>query len=98
MNLDACRCTKWSPFALLDFTGADSHTWVMTTTQVKQQIDAMSEEDRFFAAAYLQHLANRDNPEHIAQLTEANKRMDAGHKVAFEELVAMHEALLAEGK
>jgi hypothetical protein len=30
----------------------------MTTMQVKQQIDAMSDEDRFLAAAYLEHLSN----------------------------------------
>jgi hypothetical protein len=29
----------------------------MTTMQVKEQIDAMSDEDRFLAAAYLEHLA-----------------------------------------
>jgi hypothetical protein len=30
----------------------------MTTMQVKQQIDAMSDEDHFLAAAYLEHLSN----------------------------------------
>jgi hypothetical protein len=44
------------------------HTRIITTTTIREQIDAMSDEDRFFAAAYFQHLANEQDEERQTRL------------------------------
>lgn len=69
----------------------------MTTLEVKEQIDAMSDEDRFFAAAYLDHLASEKDDVHRRVLTERMDRMDAGKKVSLEQLERLHLALENEG-
>jgi hypothetical protein len=69
----------------------------MTMTEVKHQIDAMRSEDRFFVAAYLQHLANERDGSRKAMLTARMKRMDDGHKVSFEQMLEVHEQLGAKG-
>ena len=69
----------------------------MTATEVKQQIDAMNDEDRFFAAAYLQHLANEQDDERRAMLTGRMNRMDEGRKVSFETLLGLHAELESKG-
>ena len=57
----------------------------------------MTEEERFFAAAYLQHRAQAGDPAYQALLSERMKRMDAGQKVTLEKALHIHEALEAEG-
>ena len=57
----------------------------------------MSDEERFFAAAYLQHRAQANDPVYQALLSERMKRMDAGQKVTLEQAQRIHEALEAEG-
>ncbi len=69
----------------------------MTTQQVKQQIDAMTDDDRFFATAYLDHLASEKDSSYQAELTERMNRMDAGKKVSLEQLERLHHALEHEG-
>ncbi|OYW73357.1 MAG: hypothetical protein B7Z37_21810 [Verrucomicrobia bacterium 12-59-8] len=69
----------------------------MTTMQVKEQIDAMSDEDRFLAAAYLEHLSNEKDAAYRLNLSERMQRMDSGKKVSFEQLDRLHQALEREG-
>ncbi len=69
----------------------------MTTMQVKQQIDAMSDEDRFLAAAYLEHLSNAKDAAYRLNLSERMQRMDSGQKVSLEQLERLHHALEREG-
>jgi hypothetical protein len=52
----------------------------MTPTEIKQLIDAMSDEDRFLAAAYLERLANTKDEVHRMTLAKRMLRMDAGRK------------------
>jgi hypothetical protein len=52
----------------------------MTPTEIKQLIDAMSDEDRFLAAAYLEHLANTKDEVHRMTLAKRMLRMDTGRK------------------
>ena len=59
----------------------------MTTTHIREQIDAMSDEDRFFASAYLQHLSNEADPQHKVALSARMTRMDEGHKFTLDQLV-----------
>ena len=58
----------------------------------------MTEDEQFYVAAFLQHLVDERDPNHAAAMTAANRRMDAGQKVTFEELVERHEALERQGK
>ena len=57
----------------------------------------MTEEERFFAAAYLQHRSQEHDPAYQALLSERMKRMDAGQKVTLEQVQRIHQALEAEG-
>jgi hypothetical protein len=57
----------------------------------------MTEDERFFAAAYLQHLAQENDPAYLTTLSERLKRMDEGHKVTLEQVQRIHNVLEAEG-
>lgn len=57
----------------------------------------MTEEERFFAVAYLHHLAHERDPAYQALLTERMRRMDAGQKVTLEQALRIHQALEVEG-
>lgn len=70
----------------------------MSVAQVTQEIAQMTEDEQFHVAAFLQHLVDERDPSHAAEMTAADRRMDAGQKVSFEELVQRHEALEHEGK
>ena len=69
----------------------------MSITEIKASIDRMTDVERFFAAAYLQHRAQADDPAYQALLSERMKRMDAGQKVTLEKTQRIHEALEADG-
>ncbi|MFM2178104.1 MAG: hypothetical protein RL015_2202 [Verrucomicrobiota bacterium] len=69
----------------------------MTTTTIREQIDAMSDEDRFFAAAYLQHLANEQDEERQTRLESRMNRMDSGKKFTLDQLVDVHQKLESQG-
>ena len=57
----------------------------------------MTDEERFFAAAYLQHRAQENDPAYQVMLVERKKRMDAGHKVTLEQVQRIHNVLESEG-
>lgn len=69
----------------------------MSMVEVRTQIDRMTDEERWFAAAYLQHLLLAEDPEHQRRLSEAMARMDAGRKFTLEQAERIHAALEAEG-
>ena len=69
----------------------------MSITEIKASIDRMTDEERFFAAACLQHRAQATDPGHPAVLSERMKRMDEGQKVTLEQARRIHEALAGEG-
>ncbi len=69
----------------------------MSLTEIKSQIDAMSDEDRFLAAAYLQHLANSRDDVYLGELAARGDRIEAGKKFTLEQAVRMHESLEREG-
>lgn len=58
----------------------------------------MTEDEQFYIAAFLQHLVDERDPNHAAAMSAANRRIDEGQKVSFEELVERHEALERQGK
>ena len=69
----------------------------MSIAEIKDSIDRMTDEERFFAAAYLQNRAQASDPAYQSLLSERMKRMDAGHKVTLEQAQHIHDALEAEG-
>jgi len=69
----------------------------VSIAEIKASIDRMTEEERFFAAAYLQHRAQACDPAYQALLSERMQRMDAGQKVTLEKAQRIHDALEAEG-
>ena len=69
----------------------------VSTLDIKSNIDQMTEDERFFAAAYLQHLAQENDPAYKMALAERIKRMDAGHKVTLEQAQRIHDVLEAKG-
>ena len=69
----------------------------MTTAEIKASIDKLTDEERFFAAAYLQHRAQENDPAHQRLLAERMNRMDAGKKVTLEQVQRVHQTLESEG-
>lgn len=65
----------------------------MSTVEIKSSINQMTEEARFFAAAYLQHLAQERNPAYQAVLAERVNRTASGAKVSLEQARQAHTAL-----
>jgi len=57
----------------------------------------MTDEERFIAAAYLQHRAQERDSNYQILLAERMKRMDSGQKVTLEQAQRIHAALEAEG-
>jgi hypothetical protein len=69
----------------------------MSNSEIKANIDRMTDDERFFAAAYLHHRSQERDPAYQATLTERMNRMDAGKKVTLEQAERIHQALEAEG-
>ena len=69
----------------------------MSTSEIKDSIDRMTDEERFFAAAYLHHRAQEREPAYQALLSGRMKRMDDGQKVTLEQAKRIHQALETEG-
>jgi hypothetical protein len=69
----------------------------VSIAEIKDSIDRMTDEERFFAAAYLQHRAQANDPAYQALLADRMKHMDAGQKVTLEQAQRIHDALEAEG-
>jgi hypothetical protein len=65
----------------------------MSTAEIKSGIDRMSDEERFFTAAYLHHLAQNGDAAYQAMLADRLKQMDAGKKVTREQLLRVQQAL-----
>jgi hypothetical protein len=52
----------------------------MSVAEIKQQVEALSPEEKRELSAFLKHLARRDDPEHQAELTRIMQEMDRGIK------------------
>lgn len=68
----------------------------MSIAEIKASIDRMTDAERFFAAEYLQHRAQANDPAYQALLSDRMKRRDAGQKVTLEQAQRIHDALEAE--
>jgi hypothetical protein len=68
----------------------------VSTAEIKASIDRMSDDERFFAAAYLHHLARASDPGWQLSIKERMDRMNAGQKVSFEQVERVHGTLESE--
>ncbi len=68
----------------------------MSHQELKATVDALSEDDRLWLAAYLMHVERRDSPEHKADLARLNREIDEGHYYTLEQFEKVHAALKAE--
>ena len=69
----------------------------MTVQELKQGIEASAPEDRLFLAAYLKHLAQKDDPAYRAELARRRDEMGGGKRFSLEQVKRVHENLEAEG-
>ena len=58
----------------------------MTFEELKEPVEQLSPGERFKLAAYLQHLADKDDVDHLRSLDEACDRVEAGDKIPLQEL------------
>ena len=70
----------------------------MSLAEIKSSIDQMSDEERFYAAAYLQHLAQERDPSYQATLAERVDRMTTGVKVSLDQARQAHADLEGQGR
>ncbi len=68
----------------------------MSVLEIKQELEATSEEERLFLLAYLKHLTRRNDPGYRRHLANRAQEMDA-NRVSLEQIKRVHQALEAEG-
>lgn len=59
----------------------------MTMPELKNEIAALSEDERYEVQAFLLHLARVNDPEHRRRLAEEIDRMDQGDKVSLDQFI-----------
>jgi hypothetical protein len=69
----------------------------VNTAEIKQTIEAMSEEERFFATSYLRVLIHRDDQEYRRMIGERMDRIAQGAKFTLDQALKIHKTLEAEG-
>jgi len=69
----------------------------MTVAEIKSGIEQSSSEERAYLAAFLTHLARKDDPAYQAELTRLNDEIDRGKRLSFAQAKQLHETLKAEG-
>lgn len=69
----------------------------MSVAEIKATIDAMTDEERFLAAAYLQHQANERDAVYGGVPNARMEDMDQGKKLVWEDALHMHEMTEQKG-
>jgi hypothetical protein len=69
----------------------------MTVAEIKSGIEQSSPEERAYLAAFLKHLARKDDPAYQSELTRLNQEIDSGKKISLAQAKQLHETLKAEG-
>ncbi len=69
----------------------------MTVKEIKRGIEQSSPEERAYLAAFLTHLARKDDPAYQSELTRLNQEIDRGKKFSLAQAERLHETLKAEG-
>lgn len=70
----------------------------MSFAEIRDEVAKLSRAERLDLAAYLVVLSQHDDPEYLAGLDRRMERMDRSDVVTAEELQAVHQRLIAEGR
>ena len=70
----------------------------MSLNEIKAELKTMNRAERVTLAEYLEILNRLDDPKVRVEVSDAMQRMDAGRKVTEQEILAVHQQLLAEGR
>lgn len=69
----------------------------MSLQELKAGIEQSTPEERLFLAAYLKHLARKDDPAYRADLAQRIDEMKAGKRFSLDQVKRVHQSLEAEG-
>jgi hypothetical protein len=69
----------------------------MTVAEIKSGIEQSSSEERAYLAAFLKHLARKDDPAYQSELMRLNQEIDNGKKISLAQAKQLHETLKADG-
>ena len=69
----------------------------MTTEQLKQTIDGLTDEERIFAAAYLKAQSLVKNPAWVGEIQRRKSEMDQGHNLSADSVKELHQGLTERG-
>jgi hypothetical protein len=69
----------------------------MTVAEIKNGIEQSSPEERAYLAAFIKHLARKDDPAYQTELARLNDEIDRGGKFSLAQTKRLHETLKAEG-
>ena len=70
----------------------------MSTTELKETADRLSLEERAWMRRYLALLDRINTPEFVAEVTQRNRAMADGDALSREQVIALHEKLVSEGR
>jgi len=70
----------------------------MSMAEIKEQVIALTAEERLEIAGLIAHLNHEDDPAYHAELDARLARMDAGHKFGAAELERVHRERSAAGE
>ena len=65
----------------------------MTVTEIQSGIEQSSAEERAYLAAFLKHLARRENPAYRSELTRLNEEIDRGKRFSLAQAKRLHETV-----
>ncbi len=65
--------------------------------ELRSGIEQCSGEERTYLAAFLKHLARKDDPAYRSELTRLNQEIDCGRKFSLAQAKRLHETLKMEG-
>lgn len=70
----------------------------MSTAELQQTADRLTVEERAWMRRYLALLDRISDPAFVAEVTNRNRTMAAGDFLTREEVLALHEKLVAQGR
>jgi hypothetical protein len=69
----------------------------MSVQELKHSAAELTPDERFELAAFLQHLTQKDDPNHQRTLDQADARISSGKKISLEELRKMVSVMDEKG-
>jgi len=70
----------------------------MSFAEIKEKVAELTDEERLDLEAWLLCLRLGNDPAWLAEMDRRMAKMDAGKKVSQEEVLRMHQELLAKGQ